>query len=458
MRAKFSLFFLIFFWVSHVQAYPWMFFRESPSSLIQLDSHISYFFKRKTAVFSGFQLSYHKPTIDLNLGYNYSFLEKNHYFRISELSAIFPFLFENWKMSLGVRDVLWSEADRYWDYGLWQARYLLDPLRPKQMGRPGLYFDYKTETTSFLLTLSYFHIPDVIILPKLKNNEIVSDNPFFIDSFNSQFHWAVKKLSPFEINRFFKPSLAVRFRHFIEDSSINFSYAYKPVNQFQKALSLKSNNLSATDVNTADKPTQTISDFKYFIVAHHLASLEAETKLTKNVSLFASVFWEQPEQWKQPKQTEQKWLTDSFSPQVTYSVLAYFQEKWEENQKTLFTLGWTKTVESPSDSNSNPILADYKGVFNRNFNWKSAISASIEHENKQLYKGLLVRFRTNYALDNKFYHFIFENYFYFTSQIRVYLSGDFFFRFSNTEVSGNSSAIKQYRGLSRILLGGQYVF
>ena len=444
------LFLFVFLWASSTQAYPWMFFRENPSSRFQVDGHVSYFLKNKLSGFVGSELAYHNPKIDIDLGYNYAFLEKNHYFRLSELSVIFPFLFENWKMSLGIKDILWSEADRYWNYGLWQARYLLDPLRPKQMGRPGLYFDYEINATSFLVSLSYFHIPDVIILPKLKNSKIISDNPFFINSFGNEFNWNVKELDPFKINRFFKPSLAFRLKHSIEKTSINLSYAYKPVNQFKKAVSIKGANLSESKSEAL-----TVTDFKYSIVSHHLASLEFETKLTKNVSLFASAFWEQPEQTK----SEKSWISDNFSSQVTYSLIAYFQEQWEEELKTLFTIGWTKTVDSSlSDTATNPILSEYKEIFNRAFDWKSAISASIEHENKQIYKGLLFRFRTNYSLDNQIYQFIFENYLYFTPQIRLYLSGDFFYRFSKTLIPNNSSAIKQYKGLSRLLLGAQYVF
>ena len=448
MRMKLILLFLIFFYLNTAHAYPWMFFRENKSSEILLDSHGSYFLKGDMTFFSGFQLNYHNSKIDLNLGYNYSFLEKSHYFQISELSVVFPFIFEDWKMTLGVRDVLWSEADRYWNYGLWQARYLLDPLRPKQMGMPGLYFDYSTDKTSFLMSVSYFHIPDVIILPKLKDNQIISKNPFFINSFN-QFQWNVEKLEPFQINRFFKPSLAFRFKHFINKSSVNFSYAYKPVNQLKKSVYVQGINLSDPSLNGF-----TVTDFKYFVLSHHLMSLEAETSVSQNISLFSSVFYEIPER----KTQEERWISDNFSPHLTFSIIAYFQEKWEENQKTLFTLGWTKTIDKLSSLDTNPIISDYSSVFNRNFDWKHAVSASIEHENKQLLKGFLFRFRTTYALDNQFYHFVMENYFYVTPKIRFYLSGDMFFHFSDVQASINSSTIKQYGDLNRILLGGQYVF
>ena len=448
IRTKISLFLLISFWIPCVQAYPWMFFREPTSSIIQLDGHSSYFLNGKTTVFSGFQLEYHNPKLDLNLGYNYSFLEKRHYSRISELSVIFPFIFDNWKMILGIRDVLWSEADRYWNHGLWQARYLLDPLRPKQLGMPGLYFDHRTDTTSFLVSMSYFYIPDIIIFPKLKNNKIVSKNPFFINKYD-KFHWKVNELMPFEIKQFFKPSIAFRFQHFIDHYSINFAYAYKPVNQLQKAVSIES-----VDLSESSKRFLTATEFKYLVLSHHLASLESEIKLSKHVSLFTSLFWEQPEQEKY----KENWISDDFSSHLTYSIVAYFKEKWEEDKKTLFTLGWTKTADKSSDLGSNPITDDFRDVFNRNFNWKSAVSASIEHEDKSLPASFLFRFRVNYALDNQFYQFILENYFYFNSHMRIYISGDLFFRFSDELIPSNSSSIKQYNGLSRVLLGGQYVF
>ena len=448
MKMKLALFFLIFFWLNTAQAYPWMFFRENKSSEILLDSHGSYFLKGEQTLFSGFQASYHNSKIDLNLGYNYSFLEKSHYFQISELSVIFPFIFEDWKMTLGVKDVLWSEADRYWNYGLWQARYLLDPLRPKQMGMPGLYFEYNADKTSFLMSISYFHIPDVIILPKLKNNQIGSKNPFFINSF-SQFQWEVDKLDLFQLDRFFKPSLAFRFKHFIEKSSVNFSYAYKPVNQLKKAVFVQGINLSESSFNSIK-----VTDFKYFVLSHHLMSLEAETNVSQNMSLFASVFYEIPEK----KTQKDGWISDNFSSHLTFSIIAYFQEKWEEHQKTLFTLGWTKTIEKPSSLDTNPITSDFGGAFNRNFDWKHAVSASVEHENKQLLKGVLLRFRTTYALDNQFYHFAVENYLYVTSHIRFYLAGDIFFNLSDISAPINSSTINQYRDLDRILLGVQYVF
>ena len=114
--------FLIFCQPLAMASYPWIFLRESdPSETLIADTHASYFIedKQKYSVLSGLSLNYHNPMVDLDLGYSYSYFEEWHYFRLSELSVTFPFLKENWTMSIGVKDTLWSETDRYWNYGLW---------------------------------------------------------------------------------------------------------------------------------------------------------------------------------------------------------------------------------------------------------------------------------------------------------------------------------------------------
>ena len=195
-------------------------------------------------------------------------------------------------MSLGFRDHLWSEADRYWNYGLWQPRYLLDAFRPIQMGLPGLYLQYKADT-SVVFLLSYFYLPDIIIYPRLKDNQVDSANPFFLSSgsFN-KFHWGIKDLELFSLDRLFKPIIALQIQHFVKNHSLSLSYAYKPINQFQYSIYIPPINLSKKEKK--QHPWE-IKDFDYSILSHHLASLEWESDLSENLSLFASLFYEKPE-------------------------------------------------------------------------------------------------------------------------------------------------------------------
>ena len=252
------------------------------------------------------------------------------------------------------------------------------------------------------------------------------------------------------MSRLFKPIVAFQLKHFIEDSNFSFSYAYKPMNQFQYSVAIQGINSSVEN-----KGQMAVSDFKYSILSHHLVSLEGEISLVENVSLFASLFYEEPEK----KAKEKKWITGGIKSHLTFSFLAYFQENLAEESKTLFTLGYTKTMENHSDKNiSNPVIENLESLFSRAFMWKEALSASIEYQNKNLFHGFLSRFRANYALDNGYYAIALENYFYFMPYFRLYLSGDRIFHFSNKTVKSGTSVIEKYKGLSRLLLGVQYVF
>ena len=245
--------FLFLAFPSH--SYPWMFFREkNRSDTLTLDTHFSYFGKKIT-IFSGIDLNYHNNMSDVNIGYTYSYLEKNHYPRLSELSLDFPFLWESWILSMGFKNFVWSEADRYWNYGLWQPRYLLDPFRPEQMGIPGIYLNYESQNSSITLMMSYFHLPDIIIYPEIINQELSSRNPFFTDGSGAK----IKELSEtFQLKKFIKPNFAIQFKNSMPALKINFSYAYKGMNQLKKAFLAQGANLS--DLNEDETQTQ---NFKF---------------------------------------------------------------------------------------------------------------------------------------------------------------------------------------------------
>ncbi len=431
------------------QAYPWMFFREAERpGFVELDTHVSHFKGGQITALSGIKLNVQIPTININLGYNYSFLEERHYFRMSELAVMFPFVSEEWEMSLGFKDILWSEADRYWNYGLWQSRYMLDAFRPDQMGLPGLYLSYEGDISALFL-LSYFYLPDIIVAPKLQGRQITSKNPFFVTGFKN-IQWNIGKLELFQIERFFHPVAAFQIKRFIGDSNISFAYAYKPVNQPQYAFLVQ-----GIDLSSEKKGLLKVNDFQYFILSHHLANFEGEIALAEHASLFASLFYESPEK----KSYGKGWLSDDFESHLTFSLLAYFQEKLTDESETLFTVGYTKTINSSLNKRaSNTVTDDLERFFGRSFIWKEALSASIEHQNTNWLKKVLFRFRANYALDNDFYGLASENYFYLTSRLRMYLSGDLIFRLSERAIPKGGSAIEKYKNLSRVLLGAQYVF
>lgn len=454
---NFKLFFFLgwfccLFALPVAEAYPWVFFRESQPKgkwNFEIDAQASYFLNKKAISFLGSHLEYHHPMIDVDVGWSYSFLEKEHYFRLSGLSLAFPFISDKWKINIGFRDVLWSEADRYWDYGLWQPRFLLDAFRPVQMGIPGVYLDYEGQG-SLIFLFSYFYLPDITVYPQVSNKNLFSKNPFFVSSLDF-FKWDVDEIELFQINNLLKPLIALQIKHSVKISDVSFSYAYKPVNQLQYSGIFRGPNLSSET-----KEDFVIQDFKYSLVSHHIATFEVETVFNKKFSLYTSFLYEKPEK----KIYKKKWISDGFEPHLTFSVISYFQENFKD-AKTLFTFGYTKTIENKSSKqSSNRLTEDLEDLFGRVFNWKEAVSFSMEYQSQEILKGLLFRFRANYALDNHLYVLSLDNYFNLNSHIQLYLSGDALFRLSEEEESLNkdSSAMDRYSHLSRLLAGVKYVF
>ena len=448
MKLKFFFIVLALLWQTAALAYPWTFFRQAkPLRAFELSSRASYFMNGSTAAFSGLKLNRHRQDININLGYNYSFLERRHYFRVSELAVHFP-LSKKWKMSLGFQDLFWSEADRYWNQGLWQPRYLLDPFRPAQMGLPGLYFNYEGDS-SLTFLLSYFYLPDIIIYPRLKDGRIVSRNPFFVDSIKG-FDWNIKKLELFNIRRFFRPMAAFQIKHSLNSSNISLSYAYKPINQFQYVASFKGMDPSSKKPNGF-----AINGFNFSILSHHLLSLEQETNINDRLSFFAGLSYESPEKRLYGKGR----ISDSFESHLIGSAALYLREDLGKGSSALFSLGWMHVMESDSEGRrGNKVTEDFEAEFGRGFLWREALSASVEYGNKNALKGFLFRARANYALDNGFYGLAGESHFHLSRRFLFYLSADALFRSSESAPAKNSSSIKKYKDLSRLLAGVKYVF
>ena len=403
-------------------------------------------------------VNYHNSVLDINGSWEYSFIENLNYFYIKDLAFTLPALEKGWSITFGFKDQMWSMADRYWDYGLWQASYRIDPFRPVQMGIPGLHVNYNGNT-SLIFLASYFYIPDINIRLQLKEKTITSENPFFLNE--NEDEWAKLKLeewSPFRIKRFLKPTLAIQLKQSIshlKNSSISLSYAYKPSNRLQYAIFLPTTG--GINLSSPLKQKAGFTDFDYALVTHHLASLEGELVLARTpsekFSVFASVFYEYPLPLKKP--FGQRWFTDSHEPHFTFSLFSYFEEKIEEHLKILFTVGYSKVIEDRPDFNDD-FRESWEPVFAKDLDWKHALSTSVEYQNSD--RGFLSRLRMSYTLDNGFYVLALDNEFSLTSHFKIYLSGDVLFKFSENPVEKGTSNIYKYKDLSRLLIGGKGVF
>lgn len=450
LKSQFFCIFLGFINPVLSYAYPWVFYKENnlkPSQNFEIYAQSSYFVNSKLENFSGVKASYYNSFFKFNTGWTYALSERQHYFYIKSLSVKFPFFKPRWHLHIGFRDLVWSEADRYWNYGLWQPRFMLDVFRPVSIGIPGIYFDYQGKS-SFTFLISYLYIPDLIIRPKRHKNQLVSANSFFINS-TTDFKWNFDLLKSFHFKRLLKPVIAFQVKHDSYISKLTVSYAYKPVNQLRYSGLFKSLDLSQ---NISDKLT--IKNLKYNITSHHLASLESKIFLADHISLYTSLIYEKPEQIKATK-----WISDASEPHFTLSVVSHIQDTIKDLFTVLFTIGYVQTAETAVyKEQSNSLTEDLEEVFGRHFNWKQAFSMSLEYHTNQFLQGVLFRLRANYAIDNGIYAIALENHFYLSSVLKLSLSGDVLFRLSDKKLQKSSSSIKKYLDLSRLYLGASYVF
>lgn len=477
----------IFFPLTVLADYPWP-KREKGDSL-GLDFHGFYFLqKKRMSFFPGVDLSYHHSTINIDLGYQYEVFEKQSYFRISELDLHFPLPLENLHLFVGVKDHLWSHADKYWNYGLWQPRYLIDPLRPKQMGQPGIYLNYKGDS-SLLFYFSFLVFPDFTVQHRLSGGKPLSRSPFFVvpfmteeDQVSEKFVWAVDDLKRFGLSDILKPVGGFQIKHKLPSSELSLSYSYKTANQLHYSILMKvSEEFRSSDEEKIDlsglpplpslkspasekkreqKPKSSlfqIKDMEYSLNYHHLTTLELEMFPSSYVSLMGSVIYENPSPV--PLKEDLGWISEDRESHVTTSVLLQLKETTSDRHKVFFTLGYSNVFEiEKKTTNTSVILKDFESFFSGGMDWKNAIATSVEYKTKALFYGYDFNIRLNYALDNKLYLINFENLVFIYPKFQVYLSGDLFLRFSKRTFLLSSSHIIRYKDLSRIILGAKYVF
>ena len=434
-----------------VQAFPWYSFHEKKLKGISVDNQASYFLRsKKWLVNPRVDLKYKNLMVDIDLGYRYSFPEKKHKFRLSELALTLPFLIsDDWVFSLGIKKHTWSHLEQYWNMGLWQPRYLIDPFRPIQMGMPGLYFQYNG-MVSLKLYASYLSLPDISNYPDIENGKLKSSDPFLKDAGFFSTVLDVDSLPSIRLSDFLKLSAGFNLLHELPYSAFSLSYAYKPMNKPQYFVFTDQLNLSS-QIDF----TKVIRKLEYSIDHHHLLSLEARVFPMRGMSIYGAMFYERPEK----TQRAAGWIYDRIESRFTTSFLLNYMTHESDTHTTSLSLSYVKVFEGKLDSDLKDAFTDeIRFVFGNAPDWKHATSLDLSYKNQVILQGYEFRLRLNHALDNKMYMLSFANELTMLRYFQVYLSGDMFFRLSPKVIQQNSSAVLRFKNLSRFMLGVRYVF
>ena len=485
-----GIFCLISFLTLSAQAYPWPDFSgEKDTRRFSIGAQSSFFLKQKSwlPLVPTVDLKYENVMADVDLGWQYSLPEEQSYFRLSELALTFPVpFFTKWSFSLGFKDQDWSKADRYWNLGLWQARYRTDPFRPVQMGRPGFFLNYKG-LSSFMLHLSYLSLPDMNIIPLLKSGEVSSQNPFFISPVTlerdsgktKQITWKIQDLPPVRWSAFLKPVAAFQTSHKLPHFQLSMAYAYKPSHLLKYFVFVDKRTIAQFTSNAYE-----ISGADYSINYHHLFSLEAEMSPFKGLTVTGALIYENPRElrrdhtlsdiraafFREPKKPEPTpspvsfngrtghWVSSSPADHLTAGLFLYYREGEGTDEQTAVSFGYLQPI-SKEKTEDNFLVKSAAPLLGAGSAYTHAINFSLEYGLKTILHGCHLRFRLNHALDNKMFQASFDNRLNILPSLQVSFNGDILFQLSgHRSLKPGASSIQFYRDHSRALLGVAYVF
>lgn len=119
-----------------------------------------------------------KAVVDLGAG---TFFKKNQ----TEF-AVYDLYWQNnfWlspadSVSVGRKRLSWSDVDRFWNLGLWQPKFAMDPLRPKQQGLTGVFYEHAGENWFTKLNFSPLYIPNIGPDIREENGALVSNSRWY---------------------------------------------------------------------------------------------------------------------------------------------------------------------------------------------------------------------------------------------------------------------------------------
>lgn len=180
-----------------------------------------------------------KPLIYFNLlslfaSYTYNF-SSDAFFQIQSL-----------EVTLGRRIYSWSQADNYWELGLWNSLSTWNPLTPSQTGLIGAFFDLQGQKWNFQFFAGGIYLPNQGVRIKLENDE--NEKPAYFYSSSRWFAHVPRQVrtgdSLFDID-YYKRKTSISEVLLQKSSAVSFkirsggqqnywmrgSMGYKPVNE-----------------------------------------------------------------------------------------------------------------------------------------------------------------------------------------------------------------------------------
>jgi hypothetical protein len=147
------------------------------------------------------------------------------------------------QITLGQRKYDWSVADENWNMGLWNARFIWDPLRPETVGLTGAFYTYESAAWRILGFATPISIPERGYPIREASGQLVASSPFYIPPYQAavvmnQVVPISYTISQLQIaNLIFKPGAALSVRYGKEQGPwASLQYGLMPMHQLDLAV------------------------------------------------------------------------------------------------------------------------------------------------------------------------------------------------------------------------------
>lgn len=241
---------------------------------------------------------------------------------------------EKSKIFLGRKKLPWSESDELWKRGLFQPRFMDDPLEAKTAGLIGLFFVRNSGRNQFFAFASPLFIPEFGPQTGIEDEKFVSRNPWFrppadrlaLENGIADIRFGLK--TPRTEDVVLNGGGGFGYRYSTDANVfIQANYLYKPMNQFALGFPFV--------LNLGDEGETTAVELEITprVSYHHIASATLGKNFNDGSRVYAEVIQEQPDDQTPPV----SWISKQNGPATVATVT---MEKSFSRNSDLFRKAW----------------------------------------------------------------------------------------------------------------------
>ncbi|MCB0406748.1 MAG: hypothetical protein KDD34_01015 [Bdellovibrionales bacterium] len=372
-----------------------------------------------------------------------------NYFRPSE--AYYKFDVGSSHLYFGRKLQPWSQADRLWHRGLFESRFMDDPLEAKPAGLTGLFWVFRQNNNEFMIFTSPLFIPEFGPQATVENNKLTSKNPWFrppsdeILLNKSKVEMNYRIVTPDIEDVILHPSVGFHLQRQWQDWFFASSYAYKPMNQFLLEVPFV---LNLTDV-TSDVSID--ADIVPRVEYQHVASLA----MGKNSSIVHSWL-----EWNYEKPATEEYnykhITQTMNETHIFTGTVETSENLSGFHGTKLWLSYSRLLGG--DGKDYGEFAPDESLFERRFQFQNAFQLGVRRQFSGVFsRPLLVSSSVLYDISQNGGIFSLQGTYFLSQFWQCFFSVDLIGRMSN-ENSIDNGFTSLYRSNDRVSLGANYVF